>query len=64
MPRSAPLPAPAAPAAETDGLPAREALTRLAERVRRLTVHRRDPDRFFEERSHIAHAMMRLAERL
>ncbi|KQT53679.1 hypothetical protein ASG43_17740 [Aureimonas sp. Leaf454] len=37
-------------------------LRKLAERVARLTISRRDPHRFFEDRSEIAHDLRRLAE--
>lgn len=36
-------------------------LDEIASRVQRLTVHRRDPERFFEERSEIAHELRKLA---
>lgn len=39
----------------------RAALEELAARVQRLTIDRRDPERFHEERSEIAHALRCLA---
>lgn len=40
------------------------ALRELADRVNRLTVSRRDPDRFFEERSEISAELRRIADQL
>lgn len=44
--------------------PLRDQVHDLAARVDRLTVHRRDPERFFEERSEIAAQLRALARRV
>ena len=36
-------------------------LEEIAGRVQRLTIYRRDPERFFEDRSEIAHDIRKLA---
>lgn len=44
--------------------PASREVEQLADRVRRLTVHHRDPERFHIEKSEIAHELHQLARTL
>ena len=48
----------------TASLPLECKVRHIADRLDRLTVHHRDPERFFEERSELVHELHELAARV